>query len=115
MYLFRFRGHLLVVAGLFAVAAPARAADPPVIELEVDLTGVARRVVHTKLTIPANPGPLTLYYPKWIPGTHGPIGPVSEQAGLRVKAGETVLPWRATTWTRTRSRSPCRKGRSPWR
>ncbi len=96
MSLGRFRCHLLAVAGLLALApSPVRAADPPpAIELEVDLTAVARRVVHTKLTIPADPGPLTLYYPKWIPGTHGPIGPVSEQAGLRVKAGDKALPWK---------------------
>ena len=77
MSLGRFRCHLLAVVGLLAHApSPVRAADPPpAIELEVDLTAVARRVVHTKLTIPADPGPLTLYYPKWIPGTHGPIGP----------------------------------------
>jgi predicted metalloprotease with PDZ domain len=85
---------LLAAVGLFALAPPVRAAEVPTIEVEVDLTAVARRVVHTRLTIPANPGPLTLYYPKWIPGTHGPIGPISEQAGLTVKAGETVLPWK---------------------
>ncbi len=90
----RFRCHLLAVVGLLALAPAVRAADPPAIEVEVDLTAVARRIVHTKLTIPANPGPLTLYYPKWIPGTHGPIGPISEQAGLRVKSGEKILPWK---------------------
>src|SRR3954465_13628294 len=94
MALARFRLHALAAFALLALAPTARAADRPAIEVEVDLTSVARRVVHTKLTIPANPGPLTLYYPKWIPGTHGPIGPISEQAGLRVKAGETVLPWK---------------------
>ena len=85
---------LFAAFALAALAAPAPAADPPATELEVDLTDVARRVIHTKLTIPANPGPLTFYYPKWIPGTHGPIGPISEQAGLRVKAGDKVLPWK---------------------
>ena len=79
---------------LLFVPAPVRAAKRPPVDLEVDLTEVARRVVHTKLTIPAAPGPLTLYYPKWVPGTHGPIGPVSEQAGLRIKAGEETLPWK---------------------
>jgi predicted metalloprotease with PDZ domain len=78
---------------LLFVASPARAADAPV-EVAVDLSEVGRRVVHTKLIIPATPGELTLYYPKWIPGTHGPIGPISEQAGLRVKAGGKTLPWK---------------------
>ncbi|MBA4064443.1 MAG: peptidase M61 [Isosphaera sp.] len=78
---------------LLLAAAPARAADPPV-EVEVDLSGVARRKVRATLTVPATPGPLTLHYPKWIPGTHGPIGPVSEQAGFRVAAGGSPLTWR---------------------
>src|SRR5205823_2889685 len=89
--------HMRRVAALFVLvlAAPGRAADPPVpVELEVDLSDVGRRVVHTKLVIPATPGTLTLYYPKWVPGTHGPIGPVSEQAGLRVKAGSQTLAWK---------------------
>ena len=87
MVLGRFRCQLLAAVGLLALAPRAAAADPPAIELNVDLTAVTRRVVHTTLTVPANPGPLTLYYPKWIPGTHGPIGPISEQAGLRVRRG----------------------------
>src|SRR5262249_13882511 len=83
-------------AFLFAlvIVSPVRAADPPPVELEVDLADVGRRVVHAKLVIPATPGPMTLYYPKWIPGTHGPIGPISEQAGLRVKAGGKTLAWK---------------------
>src|SRR5262245_35512251 len=84
--------RLALLALLFA-PAPALAADPPV-QVEVDLSDVARRVVHTKLTLPATPGAMTLYYPKWIPGTHGPIGPISEQAGLRVKAGGKTLAWK---------------------
>ena len=85
------RSRYLLLAVLALVPSPVRAADPPPIEVEVDLTAVARRVVHTKLTIPANPGPLTLYYPKWIPGTHSPVGPVADQAGLRITAGSAVL------------------------
>jgi predicted metalloprotease with PDZ domain len=85
---------LLTVGCLLALATPVSAADQPPIEVTVDLTSVARRVVHARLTIPANPGPLTLLYPKWIPGTHGPIGPISEQAGLRVSAGSEPLSWK---------------------
>jgi predicted metalloprotease with PDZ domain len=59
----------------------------------VDLSDVSRRVVHTRLTIPISPGPQTLYYPKWIPGTHGPIGPVSEQTGFVIKAGGKKVSW----------------------
>src|SRR5579872_3703146 len=63
-------------------------------ELLVDLSNVSRRVVHTHLVLPVSSGPQTLYYPKWVPGTHGPIGPVSEQAGLRITAGSKSLAWK---------------------
>lgn len=88
------RWSFVTLLGLLAFASPVCAADQPPIEVEVDLTSVLRRVVHAKVTIPANPGPLTLHYPKWIPGTHGPIGPISEQAGLRVMAGDKVIAWK---------------------
>src|SRR5262249_15129286 len=41
------------------------------------------------------PGKLALWYPKWVPGTHSPCGPVQDVAGLRVETarGEPV-PWR---------------------
>jgi predicted metalloprotease with PDZ domain len=83
----------IALFALLLAPASLRAADPPT-ELNVDLSDVARRVVHAKLTIPVTPGEATLYYPKWIPGTHGPIGPVSEQAGLHVKAGGKTLAWK---------------------
>ena len=28
------------------------------------------------------PGPLTLVYPKWIPGEHGPTGPIDDFTGV---------------------------------
>ncbi len=46
------------------------------------------------MTIPAKPGTLTLYYPKWIPGEHGPTGPIQDLAGLRFTAGGQTLSWR---------------------
>ena len=44
---------------------------------------------------PAGPGKLALWYPKWVPGTHAPCGPVQDVAGLRLETpdGKTV-PWR---------------------
>ena len=43
-------------------------------------------VYHAHLNIPATPGPMTLFYPKWIPGEHGPTGPINGLAGLRITA-----------------------------
>jgi len=51
---------------------------PPRITLSVDATEAPRKILHARLTIPATPGVLTLDYPKWIPGEHGPTGPDPE-------------------------------------
>src|SRR5205823_410062 len=39
-------------------------------------------------------GTLTLYYPKWIPGEHGPTGPIQDLAGLKFTANGQLLKWR---------------------
>jgi predicted metalloprotease with PDZ domain len=87
--------HRYALCVVLLSAAPAVAADPPApVTVEVDLSDLGRRVVHNKTSFAAAPGPLTLNYPRWIPGTHGPIGPVGEQAGFRVKAGGKTLDWK---------------------
>src|SRR5882724_946144 len=67
---------------------------PPTITLAVDATEAPRKIFHAKLTIPANPGTLTLYYPKWLPGEHGPTGPIQDLAGLKFTANGQALVWR---------------------
>jgi predicted metalloprotease with PDZ domain len=81
----------LTTAGL-AHASGARA--PHIITLAVDATDAPGKLFHAREVIPANSGPLTLYYPKWIPGEHGPTGPIINLAGLRFKAGGESLTWR---------------------
>src|SRR5258706_5253426 len=61
--------------------------------LHVDATNVASNVYHAHLTMPATPGPMTLYSPKWIPGEHGPTGPINGLTGLQIKANGTAVPW----------------------
>jgi predicted metalloprotease with PDZ domain len=80
------------LALLLFTAAPAGAADS--IALHVDARETASHILHVRETLPAAPGPLALAYPKWIPGEHGPTGPVSEVAGLRIEAGGQPLAWR---------------------
>ncbi len=63
------------------------------IRLFVDLTEAPRNIYHAKLTIPAKPGPMTLVYPKWIPGNHRPSGPIANLTGLRMEAGGKTLQW----------------------
>src|ERR1700756_3132830 len=60
--------------------------------LAVDLTDAPRKILHSQETMPAQPGPMTLVYPEWIPGEHGPTGPVVDQAGfiITTQSGERV-------------------------
>src|SRR5262249_28234927 len=71
-----------------AAAAPASSGP---IKLLADLTDAPRKLVHAHLIIPASAGPLTLVYPKWIPGEHGPTGPIVDAAGLRISANGQEL------------------------
>jgi predicted metalloprotease with PDZ domain len=77
MSLFR----LIPMAALCAATLSARAQTGP-ITLSVDLTDAPRKVLHATETIPVQPGPLTLVYPEWMPGEHGPTGPIINQAGF---------------------------------
>lgn len=68
--------------------------SPAPITIAVDATEAPRKILHARLSIPANPGPLTLMYPKWIPGEHGPTGPIIDLAGLKLSAAGKPIPWR---------------------
>ena len=95
---------LLPAAGLlagFTCTPPSHAAPPPedtpypgTLLLQVDATDLDRRIFRVHETVPVAPGPLTLYYPEWIPGEHAANGRPTELAGLRINAGGQPLPWR---------------------
>ena len=61
--------------------------------LRVDATDAPRNILHSTLTIPASPGPVTLVYPKWIPGNHRPTGPIQNLMGIHFRAGGQELEW----------------------
>ncbi len=63
------------------------------ISLSVDLTDVSRRILQVHETIPVKPGPITLLYPQWLPGTHSPSNSISDLAGLVITSGGTTIPW----------------------
>src|ERR1700741_5549333 len=85
---------LIVVVFILNGGATPSAAPPPPISISVDATQVSRRILHAKLIFPVHPGPLTLYYPKWMPGDHSPDRPVWHLTGLKFFSGERQLPWR---------------------
>src|SRR5277367_2425416 len=66
----------------------------PTITLSVDASDAPRKMFHAQMRIPASPGTLTLYYPKWLPGEHGPTGPITDLTGLKFTAGGKTLKWR---------------------
>jgi predicted metalloprotease with PDZ domain len=82
----------LVLAASLVIAASALA-EPAAVKLDVDATDAPRNLLHARLHIPAAPGNLTLYYPKWIPGEHSPTGPVNDMTGLEFSALGKPLDW----------------------
>jgi predicted metalloprotease with PDZ domain len=92
--------QLCVVATPLRVnASPAFAREVPraslaPITIAVDAREAPRKILHARLSIPAKPGPLTLLYPKWIPGEHGPTGPIIDLAGIKIMAAGKSIPWR---------------------
>lgn len=73
-----------------ALAAPA----PQQIALAIDATDLpGEGLLHARLALRATPGRLALRYPRWIPGTHAPSGPVQNLGGLVARGGGAVLAW----------------------
>src|SRR5216684_3574548 len=83
--------RIAVLAALISFASCAFAAP---IVLRVDATEAPRKIYHAELNIPAAPGPMTLFYPKWIPGEHAPTGPITDLSGLKISAGGQPLQWK---------------------
>ena len=77
-----------------AIPEPVDAPYPGVIRLEVDATNLAQHIFQVTETIPVrNAGPMVLFFPEWLPGNHGPVGPISQLAGLEITAGGQRVQW----------------------
>src|ERR1700753_2131191 len=74
-------------------AAFAQSASQP-IQLNVDVTDAPRKIIHAVETMPITAGEHTLVYPKWIPGEHGPTGPIDDLTGLVFTANGQQISWR---------------------
>ncbi|HEY5257629.1 MAG TPA: hypothetical protein VIJ12_04545 [Candidatus Baltobacteraceae bacterium] len=86
------RAALSCVALSLCSLAGAVAAQP--IKLVVDASlAPSQSVVKTHEEIPVSPGPLTLYYPQWIPGEHAPVGPIQNVSNLVIAANGRTIPW----------------------
>jgi predicted metalloprotease with PDZ domain len=82
-----------VLASAFSAQAASDSPYPGTIVLNVDASNTAQQIFRVRESIPARPGKLTLLYPQWIPGNHGPSGALNQFAGLKVSANGQPLEW----------------------
>ena len=70
--------------------------------LSIDARDLPRKLLHAKLQIPLTDddqqnGRVALWYPKWVPGSHGPGGPIANLAGISFQtASGKSLSWKRT-------------------
>ncbi|MDE3168510.1 MAG: hypothetical protein KGL75_00080, partial [Acidobacteriota bacterium] len=85
-----------VIALLCSLGPGVRAQDQsaPVIRLVVDESQAPRQIAFAHEEIQVHPGTVELAYPKWIPGEHGPTGPIYDMAALQIHAGSAPLHWK---------------------
>ncbi|HEY0749064.1 MAG TPA: hypothetical protein VGD63_20335 [Steroidobacteraceae bacterium] len=82
------------MAPIVQIPAPKDHAYAGEIQLVVDASDTARRIVHVHETL-SGVGPDTvLFYPKWLPGTHAPEGTIDRLAGIRITARGVPVSWK---------------------
>ncbi|HEY6121178.1 MAG TPA: hypothetical protein VIV66_14565 [Pyrinomonadaceae bacterium] len=86
--------RVALVTLILAIAFSTAAAQTTSIKLSVDATQASRNILRAKLMIPVKPGPLTLFYPKWIPGEHTPTGPINDMVALKLSGNGKRILWR---------------------
>ncbi|MDQ2681612.1 MAG: M61 family peptidase [Candidatus Eremiobacteraeota bacterium] len=89
---------VLCIAAAGGFAAPAVAASgfdqtPVSMTLAVDASDATRYLIHVHETLSAKPGPMTIAYPKWVPGEHGAHGPLQNIATLAISSSGHPLTW----------------------
>ena len=90
----------LAVAGLVHAEVPPPQDvpyAPGMMKVEVDATNLSQRIFRIKQTIPVQAGPLTLLFPRWVPGGHSPRNGLDDIAGLTFKANGLKLDWKRDT------------------
>jgi predicted metalloprotease with PDZ domain len=85
----------LALAAAAALAPRAQAdSGAGTAHIAVDAREAPRGIMSAHLVLPVTEGPLTLVYPKWLPGRHSPAGPLTSLSGPRFTADGGTLPWR---------------------
>jgi predicted metalloprotease with PDZ domain len=84
----------VAVRGAPFVAKPSDATQAQPATLALDASRAADGIIEVHERLPVTSGAFTFVYPEWIPGEHGPTGPLSNLAALRVNADGKPLEWR---------------------
>ena len=73
------------------IATPQDVAYPAgAITLDIDATDTGHHIFRVHEEVPVAGGQsVTLLYPRWLPGSHSPGGPIFQMAGLEVRVGVT--------------------------
>jgi len=82
-----------LMASACCIASTSAKAPPGPVALTVQLSRPSQQLFDVHEVMPVRPGPLTLYYPKWIPGDHAPDGPIDQMMGLEITAGGKRIAW----------------------
>jgi len=69
-------------------------AYPGVVQLIVDASDLDRKIFNIRASIPVQAGPLTLYFPEWLPGKHGTNSALNQLAGLRFSGNQQAIDWK---------------------
>ena len=75
--------HSLFLLSLVVILPPIDLAAST-LKITVDASEIQRKLIYSTIELDSSCDTLVLLYPKWIPGCHGPTGPVDNVAGLRV-------------------------------
>lgn len=66
---------------------------PGLVQLSVDATDTARRVLRIHEHLTGLSAGAVLFYPQWLPGNHSPTGPIDRVMGLRMSSGGQTIAW----------------------
>src|ERR1700761_6932881 len=85
--------RLLVFLSLSVAVTATTAAQPPWL-LQIDARDVTHGIQQARLHLPVQSGPLTLAYPKLIPGEHAADGPLTQLTSLQITGVGKPIRWR---------------------
>jgi predicted metalloprotease with PDZ domain len=76
------------------IPAAKDVAYPGTLSLAVDLRDVGQKIFKVHESIPVHAGSMVLFFPKWIPGEHGPSGTLDGIAGIKITGAGQPIAWR---------------------